>query len=65
MDPLRLAIEIVLIIIAIIAVMLIGDYLGYKIGRMKLAIYGGYTVLALVILFAIFAAIKLLVFPSL
>ncbi len=59
---LRLAIEIVVIIIAIVAVMLLGDYIGYKFGRMKLAVYGGYIVLGLIVLFAIYAAISLLVF---
>ncbi len=57
---LKLAIEIVVIIIAIVAVMLIGDYIGYKFGRMKLAVYGGYIVLGLIVLFAIYAAISLL-----
>jgi hypothetical protein len=59
---LKLAIEIVLIIIGIIAVMLLGDYIGHKFGRMKLAIYGGYIVLALIVIFAIYAAIMLLAF---
>ena len=59
---LKLAIEIVLIIIAVIALMLIGDYIGYKFSRMKLAIYSGYTVLGLIVLFAIYAAVKLLLF---
>ncbi len=57
---LKIAIEIVVIIIAIVAVMLIGDYIGYKFGRMKLAVYGGYIVLGLIVLFAIYAAISLL-----
>ena len=58
---LKIAIEVVVIIIAAIAVMLLGDYFGYKFGRIKLAVYGGYIALALIILFAIFAAIRLLI----
>ena len=58
---LKIAIEVVVIIIAAIAVMLLGDYFGYKFGRIKLAVYGGYIALALIILFAIYAAIRLLI----
>lgn len=47
--------EIVVGIIIVIALLLIGDYLGYKVGRMKLATFGGFTVLGLVVLFAIYA----------
>jgi hypothetical protein len=57
---LKLAIEIVVIIIGIIALMLLGDYIGYKFGRIKLAIYSGYVVLGLIVLFAIYAAVSLL-----
>ncbi len=58
---LRLAIEIVVILVGIIAVMLLGDYIGHKFGRMKLAIYSGYIVLGLIVIFAIFAAVVLLI----
>ncbi len=58
---LKLAIQIVVILVAVIAVMLLGDYLGHKIGRMKLAVYSGYIVLALIVIFAIFAAVILLI----
>lgn len=44
-----------------IALLLVGDYLGYKVGRTKLAMYSGFTVLGLVILFAIYAIIFALV----
>jgi len=50
--------SIVVVGIVIAAVfMLIGDYLGYKIGRMKLVMYSGFTVLGVVIIFAIYAII--------
>jgi len=59
MDTLKLAISIVEIIVAVAAAMLIGDYFGYKFGRMKLATYTLFTVLGIIILFAIYAAITL------
>ncbi|MBN1367683.1 MAG: hypothetical protein JW967_07135 [Dehalococcoidales bacterium] len=61
MDELKLAILIVVILVGIYVVMLLGDYFGYKFGRMRLALYGGYVTLGLIILFAIYAAINLLV----
>jgi uncharacterized protein (DUF3084 family) len=59
---LRLAIQIVVILVGIVAIMLLGDYFGHKFGRMRLAIYCGYIVLGVIILFAIYAAIMLLLF---
>ena len=59
MDTLKLAISIVEGIVAFAAVLLIGDYIGYKFGRMKLATYTLFTVLGIIILFAIYAAINL------
>jgi hypothetical protein len=59
MDTLKFAINLVEIIVAVAAAMLIGDYIGYKFGRMKLATYTLFIVLGIIILFAIFAAIKL------
>ena len=59
MDTLKLAITIVEGIVAFGIVLLIGDYLGYKIGRMKLVTYTLFTVLGIIILFAIYAAINL------
>jgi len=53
--------EIVVGIIIVIALLLLGDYVGYKIGRMKLLMYSGFTVLGLVVLFAIYAIIFALV----
>jgi hypothetical protein len=39
--------------------MVIGDYIGYKVGRWKLASYSLFTILGVIVLFAIYAAIKL------
>jgi len=59
MPDLKLIITIIEIIVGVAAALLLGDYIGYKFGRMKLATYTLFTVLGLVILFAIYAAIKL------
>ena len=59
METLKTAISIVELIVAVAAVLLIGDYIGYKFGRMKLATYTLFTVLGVIILFAIYAAVRL------
>jgi len=59
MDTLKTAISVVELIVVAAIVLLIGDYIGYKFGRMKLATYTLFTVLGVIILFAIYAAIKL------
>lgn len=59
MPDLKLVITIIEIIVGVAAALLLGDYIGYKFGRMKLATYTLFTVLGLVVLFAIYAAIKL------
>jgi hypothetical protein len=59
MFDLKMAITIVEIIVGVAATLLIGDYIGYKFGRMKLATYTLFTVLGLVVLFAIYAAVRL------
>ncbi len=59
-EPLRLATYILWIIIAILAVMLLGDYLGYKVGRRRLASVCGFIALGVVVAFAITAAVLLL-----
>jgi hypothetical protein len=59
MDTLKTAISVVEIIVGVAAVLLIGDYIGYKFGRMKLAKVTLLTVLGIIILFAIYAAIRL------
>ena len=61
MDNLRLASTVIIYIVIIGVVLLIGDYLGYKFGRMKLATTTLFSVLALVIIFAIFAVVRSLV----
>lgn len=58
MFDLRLASTIMVAVVAVVAVMLIGDYVGYKAGRMKLLTYSLFTVLGLVIVFAIFAIVR-------
>ena len=59
MPDLRTAITIVGILAAIAAAMLLGDYLGYRIGRWRLAIIWGIIMLVAVVAFAIYAAIAL------
>lgn len=49
--------EIVVGIVVAIAFILLGDYLGHKVGRMRLLTIGGFTILAIVILFAIYAIV--------
>lgn len=61
MEALTLAIRIVVILVGIAVVMLLGDYAGHKVGRMRLAVYSGYVVLAIIIIFAIYAAVVLLI----
>ncbi len=59
MFELKSAIFVVEVIVAAVLIMLLGDYLGYKIGRWRLAaIVGGITLVSIVA-FAIYAAIKL------
>ena len=59
MEHLKTAITIVEIIVGVAAALLIGDYIGYKFGRMKLATFTLFTVLGIIILFAIYAAVIL------
>ncbi len=61
---LRTAIVIVSIVVAVAVAMLLGDYIGYKFGRMKLATYTLFFVLGLIVLFAIYAAVKLLLLDA-
>ena len=46
-------------IIAVLVVMLLGDYLGYKIGRRRLALISATIGLVTVVVFAIYAAINM------
>lgn len=59
MSELKTAISIVEIIVVIIVAMVLGDYLGYKIGRWRLAAILGGVILATIIAFAIYAAVVL------
>ena len=59
MLDLKNAITIVEIIVGIAAAMMLGDYIGYKFGRWKLASYILFTVLGIIVIFAIYAAIRL------
>jgi hypothetical protein len=61
---LRTASTAIVIIIIVAILMLIGDYAGYKIGRMKLATYTMFSVLGLIIIFAIFAVVMSFVVNS-
>jgi uncharacterized membrane protein YgaE (UPF0421/DUF939 family) len=60
MQELESAIRYVVIIVATIAAILLGDYLGYKIGRMKLVWSGIVVALLAIIVFAVYAAVVLL-----
>jgi hypothetical protein len=55
----KLAATVVEIIVGVAAVMLIGDYIGYKFGRMKLATFTLFTVLGVIVVFAIYMVITL------
>ncbi len=48
------------IVISVLIVMIIGDYLGYKLGRRRLALIVGAIGLLTVIVFAIYAGINAL-----
>jgi hypothetical protein len=56
---LRTAITIVEIVVAIGVAMVLGDYIGYKFGRMKLATTVLFTLIGVIVIFAIYAAIIL------
>ena len=53
------AIRFVGLIVAIVVTMLVGDYLGYKIGRWKLALILAVLTLVTVVAFTIYSAIRL------
>ncbi len=59
MHGLEVAINVVEIIVAAVVVMLLGDYLGYKIGRLRLATIVGVIALVSIVGFAIYAAVVL------
>ena len=53
------AITIVEIIIALLLAILVGNYLGYKMGRWRLAAMVGGVALVTIVVFAIYAAVVL------
>ena len=59
MPELKNAITVVEIIIGVVAAVALGDYLGHKIGRRRLAIIVGVIALVTIVIFAIYAAFKL------
>jgi len=59
MAELKTSITVVEIIVAVVLTMLLGDYLGYKIGRWRLAAIVGIVALASIVAFAIYAAVML------
>jgi hypothetical protein len=61
MDTLWIASIVIISIVGIIALLLLGDYLGHKFGRRRLATTSGFIVLGVVVLFAIFAIVHSLV----
>jgi len=59
MPELKSAIISVEIIVAVVLLILLGDYLGYKIGRWRLAAIVGIVALVSIVAFAIYAAVVL------
>jgi hypothetical protein len=59
LPELKNAITFVEIIVAAAAVTLLGDYLGYKIGRWRLVAIVGLVVLASIVAFAVYADVTL------
>jgi hypothetical protein len=59
MSQLQVAIRAVEIIMATLVVLLLGDYLGYKLGRRKLILVVGIAALVIIVVFAIYAAVVL------
>ena len=60
MGELQSAIRYVVVIVATIAAIILGDYLGYKFGRMKLVWTGVIVALLAIVVFAVYAAVVLL-----
>ncbi len=59
MPDLKQAINILVVIILILTMILLGDYTGYKFGRMKLLVGVGIIALAVVIAYAIYSFVVL------
>ncbi len=60
MPDLKTAITLVVLIVAVATTLSLGDYLGYKVGRTKLATIVWISALSVIVIFAIYAAISLL-----
>jgi hypothetical protein len=48
-------------IVVVIALLLLGDYLGYKVSRTRLGMWGGFGILGIVVLYAIYAIVTSLI----
>ncbi len=59
MPELRTAMLVVETVAAVAAAVLLGNFLGYRIGRLRLAIIVGAIVLVVIVAFAIYAGIVL------
>jgi len=59
MSELKTAITVVEIIAGVFAMMLLGDYLGHRIGGWRLATILGWAILAVIVIFVVFAAVIL------
>jgi hypothetical protein len=57
MPELKTVITIIEIIVGVAVAIVVGDWLGYKFGHMRIASYALFGFLGLVVLFAIYAAI--------
>lgn len=64
MPDLRQAIRILAAIILALAIMIVGDYLGYKFGRMRLLATAGILTLAVIIAYAVYSFVVLYVVPG-
>lgn len=60
MEELQAAIRYVVVIVATMVAMLLGDYLGYKIGRKKLVWVSLGVIIMSIVVFAVYAALVLL-----
>ena len=60
MEELQSVIRYVVVIVAAVAAMLLGDYLGYKVGRRKLVWACIGVALLSIIVFAVYASVVLL-----
>ncbi len=59
MPELKTAITLVEIVVGVAVAMLLGDFLGARVGRVKLAIAMGAVILLAIVAFTVYAAVKL------